>query len=169
VEEISQNDSSVVKLAFDLKSNLVAIKTPLNSKCTKMIEREDVILKTLNHPLIVEIQGEIAGQISGIVTKFAGNRSLANHLESTEYRLRGGNKITKVIVGIALAMRFVHSKGVIHGDLKTDNILLDWDWKVRITHFGQSDSPDLPSFPVIWHPNVTIADAFRKVTFSHLG
>jgi serine/threonine protein kinase len=48
------------------------------------------------------------------------------------------NRITKIIVGIALAMRFVHSRGLIHRDLKPENILLDWDWTVRIADFGHS-------------------------------
>jgi serine/threonine protein kinase len=58
--------------------------------------------------------------------------------------LNDANRITKVIVGIALAMRFVHSRGVIHRDLKPNNILLDWDWKVRIADFGHSTSPENP-------------------------
>jgi serine/threonine protein kinase len=46
--------------------------------------------------------------------------------------------MTKIIAGIALAMRYVHSKGVIHRNLTPDNILLDWDWNVRIADFGCS-------------------------------
>jgi serine/threonine protein kinase len=35
-------------------------------------------------------------------------------------------------------MQYVHSKGVIHRNLTPDNILLDWDWRVRIANFGIS-------------------------------
>jgi serine/threonine protein kinase len=49
-----------------------------------------------------------------------------------------------VIAGIALAMRFAHSRGTIHRDLSPENILLDWDWTVRIADFGNSASLDAP-------------------------
>jgi serine/threonine protein kinase len=52
-----------------------------------------------------------------------------------------------VIVGIALAMQFVHSRGAIHRDLKPENILLDWDWTVRIADFGHSTAPPAPEHP----------------------
>jgi serine/threonine protein kinase len=51
------------------------------------------------------------------------------------------NHIAKIVAGIALAMRFVHSRDVIHPDLTPDNILLDWNWSVRIADFGGSASP----------------------------
>jgi serine/threonine protein kinase len=48
----------------------------------------------------------------------------------------------KIIAGIVLAMRYIHSQGIIHGDLTPDNILLDLDWTVRICDFGESVSFD---------------------------
>jgi serine/threonine protein kinase len=45
------------------------------------------------------------------------------------------------LVGVNLAMRFIHSCNVIHGDLKPDNILLNWKWNVRIADFECSNSP----------------------------
>jgi aurora kinase len=62
-------------------------------------------------------------------------------------RLSGANRITKIVVGIALAMRYLHSQKVIHRDLKPDKILLDWDWIVRIADFGHSTSPENPEIP----------------------
>jgi serine/threonine protein kinase len=49
-----------------------------------------------------------------------------------------------VIAGIALAMRFAHSSGTVDRDLSPENILLDWDWTVRIADFGDSASLDAP-------------------------
>jgi serine/threonine protein kinase len=127
-----------------------------------------------------------------IAMQFAGNASLASHLSSSSIqspnksRLSGANGITKIIVGIALAMRFVSSQGIIHRDLKPENILLDWDWIVRIADFGHSRwqtevaSPSLPdtnpiqsafavlSIPIILLLNVTAINAFTRVTCSHL-
>jgi serine/threonine protein kinase len=67
--------------------------------------------------------------------------------------LSGANRIAQVIVGIALAMRFVNSRRFIHRDLNPDNILLDWDWRVRIADFGQSHTPDNLEIPSLRHFN----------------
>jgi serine/threonine protein kinase len=100
------------------------------------------------------ILAETSDQNSAIVIEFAGNGSLANNLSPAKYHLIGPNKIARIIVGIALAMRFHHSRYFIHGDLKPDNILLDWDWNVRIADFGRSISLTNVEIPSLIHPNM---------------
>jgi serine/threonine protein kinase len=134
------------------------VKTFVTPNRAELIQREDSILKTLKHPLILELRKHIfdtPDHNSAIETEFAGNGSLASHLPPSKCSLSGANRITRIIVGIALAMRFVHSQDVIHCDLRPDNILLDWDWNVRIADFGHSISPDNPKPPSLFQSNQT--------------
>lgn len=39
---------------------------------------------------------------------------------------------------IANAMNYLHSKGILHLDLKPQNILLSYDYNIKITDFGES-------------------------------
>jgi TPR repeat protein len=149
--EIGRGETSAVTLSSDSNGVLSAVKTLFSPERAVLIRRETAILKTLKHPLILNISD--SQNNSSIVAEFAGNGSLANHLPPAECPLRGANRITKVIVGIALAMRFVHSRHLIHRDLKPDNILLDWDWTVKIADFGQSSAPDNPDIPPLPHFN----------------
>jgi hypothetical protein len=45
----------------------------------------------------------------------------------------------KVVAGIALGLRFVHSFGLIHGNLNSNNILLDEAHRIQMTGFGRMD------------------------------
>jgi serine/threonine protein kinase len=155
-DEIGIGDSSVVKLSLDSKSRLMAVKTSLDPIFAELVRREAVNLKTMKHLLIVELLGYISDTSdhnSVIVTEFAGNGALTNHLSLAKYHLIGPNRIARIVVGIALAMRFLHSRGFVHYDLKPDNILLDWDWNVRTADFGQSISLTNPEIPSLIHPN----------------
>jgi serine/threonine protein kinase len=98
--------------------------------------------QALNHPLVVHIRRSLS---DAIVTEFAENGSLADHLSDTTNgnfcRLSDPTRIMRIIAGIVLAMRFLHSQNVVHRDLTPENILIDFDWNVRICDFGCSVSP----------------------------
>jgi serine/threonine protein kinase len=92
--------------------------------------------KELNHPLIDGFHGD-ADQ--------AEWESLANLLADTKSadpdRLRFRAPIARVAVGTALAMRYLHSQGVVHCNLSPDAILVDLDWNVRIGLLAHSRLP----------------------------
>jgi serine/threonine protein kinase len=136
--------SSVVSLEADSDGRLMAVKSAGSSVPIERVKRDVGILKRMNHPLIVKYFPNTMNHNSTIRTEFAVNGSLANHLSDSQNinfsRLRGSTRIVKIITGIAVAMRYVHSQGIIHRNLTPDNILLDWDWNVRISNFGRSIS-----------------------------
>jgi serine/threonine protein kinase len=97
-----------------------------------LIQREAAIHKELKHPLILEYRGshlEMFGPSVTIVTEITKNGSLASHLPSAENaelsQLRGETRVATIIVGIVLAMQYLHSQQVIQRNLTADNILFD--------------------------------------------
>jgi serine/threonine protein kinase len=134
-----------VRIALDSESNPVATKRAKNPECAALIHREAAILTALKHPLVLGLRAHTPVRSPSIVTEFAGNGSLASLLTAGGQRhLCGPNRLAKVIAGIALAMRFAHSRGTVHRDFSPENILLDWDWTVRIADFGHGASLDAP-------------------------
>jgi serine/threonine protein kinase len=130
LDQIESGDSSVVKLSLDSKSRLTLVKISLNPQFAELIRRKAVILKTMKPTLIVElldINSDLWHHNSVIVTEFAGNGKLANHLSPAEFPLSGTNRITRIIVGIILTMRFLHFQNFIHLHLESANTSLDWD------------------------------------------
>jgi TPR repeat protein/serine/threonine protein kinase len=131
---------------------LAVLKTPRN--CDRFggerIEREAQIHKRLKHPHVIpflDFHPRTQSHPPSIVIEFAWRGSLARHLplSTDEFPLNqsGANRITKIIVGIVLGMRYLHSRGVVHRDLKPDNILIGLDWDARIADFGHSLAPDV--------------------------
>jgi hypothetical protein len=112
--------------------------------------RELEALIKLNHPCVLRIQGFVLPNMSEcdgvhsefaeIHTEFAENGSLESVLKQVkEGRIPpfwNPDGIGIIICGIVLGMRFVHSSGFIHRDLKPGNILLNGLGEALIADFG---------------------------------
>jgi serine/threonine protein kinase len=141
-----------VRLARATDGSLIAVNTAAVAVAVaitdELIEREAAIHRELNHPLILAFR-DFHRESRSIITEFAGNGTLRAHLPpgKGDAALRGQNRIARIVIGIAFAMRYLHSRGIIHRGLTPDKVLLDWDWNVRIADFGHSSSQTIPDIP----------------------
>jgi serine/threonine protein kinase len=107
--------------------------------------REVETLVQLNHPCVLRIYGwklPIKQEPAEIRTGLAVNGSLKDIMEKVGYgtHIPFWNPTGKgiLICGIALGMRFIHSKGIIHADLKPSNVLVNGRGEALISDFGLS-------------------------------
>jgi hypothetical protein len=114
--QLGRGELAVATLADDPKREAKgAVKTLHRESKSRYLERESEVHEKLNHPLIVGL------------TKCIPASALPSTQISGLSILTGGTWIAIVVAGIALAMRYLHSRRIIHGDLKPANILVDWD------------------------------------------
>eukprot|EP01087_Luapelamoeba_hula_P017638 TRINITY_DN557_c0_g1_i1.p1 TRINITY_DN557_c0_g1~~TRINITY_DN557_c0_g1_i1.p1 ORF type:complete len:462 (+),score=118.97 TRINITY_DN557_c0_g1_i1:144-1529(+) len=102
----------------------------------KYIEREMDTLRGLNHPNIVQLMGLCTetGEIY-IVTEFVPGGSLRQVLKNPNIPL-SWSKRTSFARDIALAMTYLHHKDIMHRDLKSANLLVGADWRLKVCDFG---------------------------------
>ncbi len=103
-----------------------------------LFNREQQTLSKLNHPNIVSFLhgGQTDDGIYYLVMEFVEQAiPLDAYIEKKNI-----NKTTIVcmIKKIANAMKFAHENLIIHGDLKSDNIIVDKDGNIKIVDFGIS-------------------------------
>jgi len=122
----------------------VAVKKLLDVDDTfmhKYIEREMAILKSLRHPNIVQFMG-LCKHSSGlyIITEFVGGGDLRHMLKDKAREMPWKLRV-KMAMDIAHALTYLHSRGCIHRDIKSHNLLVEPDsGKLKLCDFGFSRS-----------------------------
>jgi serine/threonine protein kinase len=88
----------------------------------------------LNHPNILTVY-EIgrAGPIHFIATEFIDGETLREHLSSTRMRL---NEVLDICIQVTNALAAAHKAGIIHRDMKPENIMIRRDGIVKVLDFG---------------------------------
>jgi serine/threonine protein kinase len=99
---------------------------------------------SLSHDTIAALYdyGEIDGR-AYIVMELCKGRPLSEIIEENPDGLPEG-RVISVLVDLSRALDAAHAKGVVHRDVKPENILVDDgdDWHMKITDFGIARSQD---------------------------
>ena len=115
----------------------------------KLVLRESMIHNKLNHPAIIKFKGinfvsyeDPTKFQPTILMEYCKNGTLRN-LMYKEKRSVADSEWTPTkkyicLLGIAHAMKYLHKNGVIHRDLKIDNVLLDDNLYPKLYDFGLS-------------------------------
>ena len=123
----------------------VAVKVIFDPKITEALleefNNEIEKLFILRHPYIIQLYGitdKEKSQKLAVITELAPKGSLFDYLHKNpktknNLSLDFKNKIAKQLI---CTMAYIHSRGYVHRDLKTQNILLDKNLDIKMCDFG---------------------------------
>lgn len=137
---IGQGGMGEVYLAQDTKlGRKVALKI-LSTEFARHQDRmrrftqEAKAASALNHPNILTIyEIDESESVSFIATEFIDGETLREHALTTSWRF---GEVLDVAAQIAGALTAAHAAGIVHRDIKPDNVMLRRDGIVKILDFG---------------------------------
>uniref|UniRef100_A0AAQ4QUA4 MAP/microtubule affinity-regulating kinase 3 n=1 Tax=Gasterosteus aculeatus aculeatus TaxID=481459 RepID=A0AAQ4QUA4_GASAC len=143
LKTIGKGNFAKVKLARHiLTGREVAIKiidkTQLNPTSLQKLFREVRIMKTLNHPNIVQLFEVIETEKTlYLIMEYASGGEVFDYLVA-HGRMKEKEARAK-FRQIVSAVHYCHLKNIVHRDLKAENLLLDADANIKIADFGFSN------------------------------
>ncbi len=137
----------------DLLDRKVAVKV-LHSELTRehasaLMQREAQALARLNHPNVVAVHDVgTLGERVYLAMEFVDGQTLGAWLKATR---PGWREVLRIVLAAGDGLAAAHEKGLIHRDIKPDNIMVGADGRVRVMDFGlaQADSEASEARPAL--------------------
>lgn len=146
-EKIWQGATSTIYKGFSLNGpgkygKIIAIKvlhpyrkSPLQ---IRQFLKEVKLQKKLEHPNIIKVYG--GGKFNDLLLMFAeyvDGKSLRMVIQEKEILLK---KIIYILTEVGKALSYLHRKGIIHNDIKPENIIVSKNFDViKLTDFGYAE------------------------------
>ncbi|GAB0489674.1 hypothetical protein MMPV_000899 [Pyropia vietnamensis] len=107
-----------------------------NAGAVAEFQAEVAVLSSVRHPNIVRFVGACTlPPALMIVTEFLERGTLFDVLHKSKDPI-GWRERRGMMVGLCDGMTYLHSRGLLHRDLKSSNLLLDRDFTVKVADFG---------------------------------
>ena len=113
------------------EARLAELKEQFNS--------EVAFLSRLYHPNIVQfIAACKKPPVYCIITEYMSQGTLRMYLNKKDPYSQSPETILTLALDISRGMEYLHAQGVIHRDLKSQNLLLNDEMRVKVADFGTS-------------------------------
>ncbi|KAL2847963.1 hypothetical protein BJX68DRAFT_106428 [Aspergillus pseudodeflectus] len=147
-QTVGEGEFGKVKLGWKRDGSVeVAIKLirreSLGNNPTRLpkIYREISILRDLSHPNIVRLHEMVeTDRHIGIIMEYASGGELFDHILRNKYLK--DNSARRLFAQLVSGVGYLHKKGIVHRDLKLENLLLDRNRNIIITDFGFANTFD---------------------------
>jgi eukaryotic-like serine/threonine-protein kinase len=143
--EIGAGGMGTVFRAVDTKlQRLVAIKflsdDLADAAARRRFQREAQMASSLNHPHILTVYdvGEFDGR-QYLVTEFVDGGTLKNWIQRQP---RNWEDVAQLLTGVADGLATAHQAGILHRDIKPDNILVTSSGYAKLADFGLAKLED---------------------------
>ena len=152
--KIGEGGMGVVYKAFDLElEKTIALKTLLpqvkdDPEAQRDLRSEVALSQELSHPCIVRVHHlETRTDVPYMTMELVDGVTLAQH--KGEQEKLGLDEVLKIAGPLLEAVAYAHDRGVVHRDIKPQNIMLTRDGGIKIMDFGIAQA---------------LKDAYSKVT-----
>ena len=115
-------------------------KEGLSDKDLDNFRTEVAVLEQLDHPMIAKYYQVYENEFKAyLVTELCPGTDLFTDLEENEF-MYDESKASIIIRQILEAVAYCHDKGIVHRDIKPDNIMIDVDSEeaIKLIDFGLS-------------------------------
>ncbi|KAG1704875.1 hypothetical protein DVH05_004904 [Phytophthora capsici] len=136
VHESTWLDSPVVIKRVLRSSTRGAKNTPSDGEA--IFKHEADIWSSLTHPHVIALFGACHVGQPFFVCEYAAKGTLTDFLKESTGTSTGRILAWEKLYQAALGLEFLHERGVVHADLKGDNILIGEDGRAKLTDFGLS-------------------------------
>ncbi len=169
---LGQGGMGVVYRGVDTKLNRpVAIKVLFDdladASARRRFQREAQMASSLNHPHIVTVYdvGERDGR-QYLVTEFIDGGTLAEWSRSEK---RHPRQIVDLLVGVADGLGVAHATGILHRDVKPDNVLVTRSGYAKLADFGLAKLSATSSGETVIRPLAETRPGFILGTVAYMS
>ncbi|CCW67269.1 unnamed protein product [Phytomonas sp. Hart1] len=146
IQHLDSSTTSEVFLVASKKSKrLYVLKQMLFSnmseKDSMRVKREILVMKWVDHPNVVKFKESFAGSNSiSIVMEYCECGTLEGLIEQQRCRRRpfAEDLLVEWMAELLCALAYIHSKGILHRDIKASNIFVTRKNHLKLGDFGES-------------------------------
>jgi serine/threonine protein kinase len=109
----------------------------LSAQLEKHFTSEVTILAKLQHRNVIKLVGACnCPPVFCVITEYLSGGSLRSFLRKLECKTLPLEKVISIALDIARGLEYIHLQGIVHRDVKPENILFDGEFCAKVIDFG---------------------------------